>query len=457
MVNKWIFTVVYYRLFSTMPRARKSAEDKAETDVVSDICSSVMAAQTLSPASFWQLLAEYPHREAASIYWYRLEPVIDRTKTGKSATNIGIWPLDDIAADETRLVNEHGSGKYRARLSDANRPGRNKEVANSVITIRDAERPPVVDLREIVPEARENRSYIQGLRASRVPLPWEQEEKDMPQSVEGAAVQEMGALTRDLLEEVKQRHQAPQKDPFELMLDAKKVFDSAQPDNTGLVLKVAEMMTKANSSSGKTTELMFGLLTTLLTAQMKQTPATKSDLEQLKDLLGIANELRDSGSGGGGWSNVAAAIPAMFSGAAQVMGQVVALKQMAASGGVADVPHPAGAPVPAVVNRSTGDQQEMNIAKLMQLGERAIQAFRDGLSGEEFAAAVYILEPQLYEVLAGMGKSQIMGIMQSQPAVWAQLAPRQAEVETFIDEFLAYGQESPAEMGEPAAPPEQAA
>jgi len=440
-----------------MARPRKTTTATPETDVVEEICSSVMAVKTLKPETFWRLLAAYPHRENASVYWYRIEPVIDRTKTGSDVTNIGIWPLDDAPADEARLVNEHGSGKYRARAVDSNRPKGHYEFANAIITIRDPNRPPVVDLMEIVPEAKENRSYIQGLRAAGVALPWEQEETEiMPQSVEGAAVHEMGALTRELLDEVK--HRTPQKDPFELMLDGLRLFRSQQPDNSTLVLKVAEMMTKANAGSGKTTELMFGLISTLLTTNLKQQPVPKTDLEQFKDFLTLANELRGpGGGGGGGWADVAAAIPAMFSGAAQVMGHVVALKQMAAGGGVAGVSQPGGASVPAVVNPTTGDQQEMNIAKLMQLGERAIQAFNDGLSGEEFASAVCTLEPQLYDLLAGMGKSQIMGVMQSQPAVWAQLAPRQAEVEAFIDQFLAYGQEPPAETTETVAPPEPAA
>ena len=93
----------------------------------------------------------------------------------------------------------------------------------------------------------------------------------------------------------------------------------------------------------------------------------------------------------------------------------------------------------------------MTIAKLVDLGQKAFNAFTQGITGEEFASSVYMLEPELYQMLAGMGKDQMLTVLQAQPAIWAQVAPRAAEVEQFLDAFIAYGQE-PAAENEPEQP-----
>ena len=390
-------------------------------------------------------MREYPHRDAAMVYVYRLWPKIDRTQAGIDHSYIARWPLEkEDSVTERRLIDEFGSGTYHLHLTDKNRPKTLVRVASTKIDIDREDRPPVLNIEELV-NCEQNASYIQYCKSQGVKLPWESEEveDDTVQDPQGVAVRELASLTRQALERLES---ARSENPFQLALEAQKVF-GGQRDNLDQVLKVVEVLNAARGESSKAMELMFSSLTKMLELQMQQAAREKpkSDLEQLKELLAIANELRGPGGGDSGWAALASSLPATLSGLAQVIGQVATMKAMASG-----APAPAGPPVP--VASAAGGQtnaaenphqgEAMNVMKLVELGQKAVAAFERGEAGRDFADVVYGWDPQLYEFVAqNFSRAQLMGVLEQQPDIWQRVAPHRAEVEKFIDDFLAYGAE----------------
>jgi hypothetical protein len=77
-----------------------------------------------------------------------------------------------------------------------------------------------------------------------------------------------------------------------------------------------------------------------------------------------------------------------------------------------------------------------------QIGPCLLNALNQGCDGGAFAESLTTLYGGLaYEQIAALGKEGIIGALQSQPQFWPQLAPIQARVEQFVEEFLAVGLE----------------
>lgn len=427
-----------------MPRARKTPTEPG-ADLVAELCTGVHPQKdfTNAPDEFWRLCREYPHRAASMVYVWRLRPEIDRTLVGLKHSNIAKWPLDrDDAASESRLLDEHGSGLYQLRLNDSNRGQGRITVAMARIEIDRPDRPAVIPPGELV-NSEKNASFINWCRANGMTehLWWEREkEETMSNSAEGIAVQELSDITRELLSRDKDRPAA--KDPFELALQAQQVFGAGKGDAVGDLVKIMKLMNETRAESGATTQL---LMTALLDV-MKDRRNESSGLGQVKEILELVNVARESGGGGGDgspWASFFQGLPAAIAGISQIIGNVVALKTAAAAapGG--------GVPVP-FINQPTdtdggampqnGDEQ-VNLMGLVKIAHRALAAFMQGVSGDDFAHGVCMMEPELYNMLAGMGKEQMLQILQTQPGVWAQVEPRRAAVEEFLDAFIAYGDE----------------
>lgn len=381
-----------------------SSKTKKARDPVEEILSGTISpSKKLKPDNFWKVANEYPQPEAAAVYVYRLWPVIDRRAAGHRYNYIAVWPVGEAITEE-RLVNEHGSGTYQLKLTDSNRPKQLREVASATVTIKDPERPPVVDPAEVVPDARENQSYIQGLRAAGA---W----PDNGGEMSDVAVKELAELNRDLVEEIKK---GKEKDPIELAVKAAEAFRPKQ-DPLELGLRVAELV-KDRSNDSK-------LLEVILQNQAKLTEIVLSrgqgdDLERLERILSIAQRIQTSQPPGtSGWSAFLEGLPETVNGMAQLLGHVVQLR------GRAPTAAPPIAPVPV-------GGAEVN--KLTAIGTRAVEAFCRGVGGAEFGASLRLLEPELYEQLRSLGSEAIVGVLRGLPQLWRELAPREAEVTRWV-------------------------
>lgn len=80
--------------------------------------------------------------------------------------------------------------------------------------------------------------------------------------------------------------------------------------------------------------------------------------------------------------------------------------------------------------------------RILGLAQRALSAFKRGISGSAFADGLISIEDdgeELYQVVSTFGREQILALLRKSPA-WVELASREAEVAAWLDDFLAYGE-----------------
>jgi len=420
--------------------ATRTKASAADAELVEKICSSVMPAQQLQPENFWRLVKAYPHREAASIYVYRKWPVIDRVALGRPKY-LHIWELGAKPVTEERLKRECGSGKYWLSLVDGNRPRQMQQVARTVVEIDDPEFPPVVDPDELVWEDTANAGYVAGLKAKGV-----MENKP----TDGAAVQNLTALTRELVDRVLSK--------IESQPGEGAVVDTA--------IKLEQLVSQARNEGWKGTEALLGMLTKMIEVQMQQAQQKpQSSVTEMRDLLGLLKEVKEltgegGGAGGSALASFVSSLPASLGSFAQVLREI---REFRGGGlGVTGPPAPVKAqnPMPAPQGGSPAGSPgepparqttDGMLEKVTEIATRAVDAFQRGLPGDAFAAGLDSFYPGLYDQVAAAGKEGIMQALKSQPELWAQLEPREAEVERWVDEFLGWGQPEPEQRTERGA------
>jgi len=425
----------------------KSQPKPKAPDLVVEICTQVIPCQKLTPENFWRLCAEYPRREAASVYLYRLWPIIDRRLAGMRYKNIDKWVVDDKPINEERILGLHGSGRYRITFNDANRPRPLKQVAETVVTIDRSDRPPVIPIEELVREHPDNRSYVQGLRAAG-------ELKDESMNAEGKAVEQLAAMSRQLLAERAGKRDEllalklvellkPKKDPVELAMELQKLSEGRKDD---VLLKA----------------LLDGEIR-LTAALLKERGGRQGgELEAIDKILSIAGKLglapRNARSGTDWGAAVQGSLDRL---AAIVLGLPAVIRELRRGAGAGRAPAgeavlprelpilvqpvqpqaSAGTAEPAAAQPDEGEGQEDSdvptLEALAIVGRRAIEAYQAGKSGAEFGAALKLVEPQLYQQLQTMGKGGIMAALSMEPGIWDQIGSERAGVEAWLDSFFA--------------------
>lgn len=94
------------------------------------------------------------------------------------------------------------------------------------------------------------------------------------------------------------------------------------------------------------------------------------------------------------------------------------------------------------------------IQQLVAAGQAAIAAFSSGQSGDDFAEQFCQSSPAndaLYTDLLAMGRDEILGYVGMMPGAAEVVGPRRAEIEAWLDDFLAYGAADECESVPPAA------
>jgi len=419
-----------------MPKPKQDSQP----DLVQQICMEVIPSQKLTPENFFRLCAHYPRREAASVYLYRLWPIIDRRLGGQRYKNIDKFPVDEKPIDEERILALHGSGKYRLTFNDANRPRPLKQVAETALTLERADRPPVVVVQELILEHPDNRSYVQGLRAAG-------QLKDEPMNGEGrTAVEQLAAMTRQLMQErgVKREEALaiklvellkPSKDPLEMAVQLQKMSEGRKDDT---ILKS-----------------LIDAYTGLTAALIKERAETKgSELEAVDRILGVAGKLGmvpRAGRGGTDWGavikeslgNLFLGLPAAIRELrrmASTEGATIVARALPAAGETTAPPEPA--PNSAGEPEETEEEEDsetggVTFQEVTIVGQRAVEAYRAGKSGAEFGAALRMVQPELYQRLRSVGKAGILAGLSAAPEeISEQLESERQKVEAWLDSFF---------------------
>ncbi len=405
----------------------------------------------LKPDQFFAAIAAYKPADATCSYIYRRWPVIDKKLTGGEDA---VTYIDKVAGaiDRAYIVRTWGSGEYRIRFVDENAPRGQNEVCNAILTIEEQDAPPVLDTRELVLGHPQNAGYVEQLRLRGL-LPKPKEEVGVqPETAELARI--AGDVIRGGLQQRRSDPaEAAMSKSFDLLAEgAKRAIDLAgggknQADPVELFLRMREA-TKGDSdmirllldSQSKQFNLMLELM------KQQQRPPESSLEAQLASFERLSR-LFDKFSGRGSasspfWDALAGVLP----GALGLIGSIAASR----AGVPADQIAAAAAPA-MVPNPDSGGASPMLMLPpfvVNQVAAQILSSLASGVGGDDFAESLsQTYGEAIYDQVAARGKAEILKQLERATA-WPQLAARRAELEQFIDDFLAWGRpDDPAAAG----------
>ena len=439
----------------------------------------------LSPDRFWRIIAEWPELDGMLIYIYRRYPEIDRKLYNPKANlYIGLQKGKDAKIDEEWLLRVWGSGEYRLKFNDDNRPSGRKEVCTAVVTLNDPERPPVIEnMEELIIEAPNNRSFVNGLRA-RGELPASSSSTGEPMaSTSDPATSELAGVASEVIRQGLNTSQAPAgamaaiADIYRTASAEAVKLTAAQGRPVDPIEQAARL--KQLLGSGENTSLMNTLLQQMqrghemLISVMERraepavTPSLAGELETMEHLLTMVNRLggRRGGGDGGSWLDVlppladagarmfqsvaqirtgAAAAPATGAPAAPATGGPAA---PATGGPAAPVPTAAG---PVVISQpepapAAGSPSLAAPGAAAEMAGRVAAAIGKGVPGDQFAQSVdLIYGTAVYDQICSLGREPVLDLLRASVPESEAL-----KVQEFVNRFFDYGESTPEESEVP--------
>jgi len=468
---------------ATITGKKPAANTEPETD--KDVSSSTVPkppAKHFKPGHFSQFtdyLATIPEVEWShlTIYLYRVWPVIIRQKKDAAAPNY----IDKYGAPitEDNIRQRWGAGTYNLRLTDANKSKWGELcAANLQISDNWETCPPVLDPAELDEQHKDNQAYVTWARSKGLM-------STQPNPAAGGGDAAMYGLLRELVADLRTRK--PQNPSEEQALNRlMAMFEAANArsidmiaraqDPTAVVKMFSEMRGLMGGEAGGSNKIFELLLTqmfqqnTLLMKMLMEKPAAGApgglgDFTAMLDVLDRLNER--FGKRGGDASDS----PWLELGKYAVEKVPETMRELSNLVGAMRAPGPAGRPSPpatvqtlpatpapetaeagahGAVAQEAGDMSQVH-ALISQYGGMLLAAINRGQTGDDFAEKIDGLFPQAYDQMLAMGKSGIMDALRSHP-IWEHLAPLEAKLDTFIDQFLDYGAAEP-----PALPPDVSA
>jgi hypothetical protein len=389
----------------------------------------------MKPAQFWPAAKAYQPRSGLTYRLFRLWPVIDRELTGHEEHSIDV----QTEMDSSYVLRTHGSGDYKLFLHDANRPRGHSEVCYTILEINDPSWPPILDYDELVVGHKRNQGFIEGLKARGL---WPARPEGRHRGGEAGPYAEMASLAKAVLE------RAPRESPgMQQGLDlVKKGFEMVMerelkaPENAEASPLLLQLM-KQNH------EMVMALVRDRQTAPAA--PAAASPVETMNQLMELGERfasLRGEGPRAGPWSSAFASLPQILEASLGVFQTLLAMRGLPAAGhapaGELRQPKSVAAPDTAA-SVPTGAIPMMpgfDVSTIALIGQDAVAAFQIGVTGDSFAEAVERKYGEsVYVQVAALGKQAILAALQAYQQVWAQVQPRLAEIERFIDDFISYG------------------
>lgn len=459
----------------------------------------------IETAKWWETVSAVPETAWGryKVYLYRLWPKIDRKLSNPSnPNNIATF---EAPFDEGFLLRNHGSGKYELQLADLGRPENFRRVCRTVLDLQNADYPPVIELRELDLGYDGNRSYIAGLRMRGLlpgenvsqhtsgdvqavigvlrEVLQHIQKTSQPNSTEGQAIGKvidyMSTAYKATMENslASLKHDDPEK-------------------FTKFVAAIKDLQGTANQG-GSLRESLGTIKEIIALARPADQPSVLSQLKELKDLAGLGGpppnglgQVRDllgvmkeakelfgagigsegaAGPGGGKWEfwgevirQGAPALRDMVHEGVEAWRQWLWMKGGGQPGGwpaqpasqpvaatPAALPAPAAqsaaqaarsAPSPAGVSQPVG-QPDPRLQVLQQVAVPFMGFLTSGRQGDDFAGHVEDGWGALaYDQLASFGEEGLLEVLKTSP-LWPQLAPLEAKVRVFLQQFLAFGQQ----------------
>jgi hypothetical protein len=415
--------------------------------------------QKLRWPDFVRFCAEYPNSAGSATYVYRLEPRINRAQAGIFTKNI------DVAAEaltEDFVFATYGSGTYYLKFTDSNRPRGLHEVATCTAELWNPSIDPIIDPRELdLSEPKNGKwkaKYLSaGFTVEDVEIPIKKGSEQMIKiqrlAPPGTNADTAAASVERMAEKMVEQDKQASSSRDDLLRDLVRQVTSARagdPDSLDRAFKIAERLQPKADPAMQT---LIGKLADLALSGRESAAPARNHLQELRETAAFLKEM-----GFGGRSEpaapdtswIAAVVPFLPSLVGIVRQLLVVPAAGPQPGRVVDVQPQQTAPaaVPAEQNPNGGDMFGMpNLNAFVEVGQDALDAFDRGLSGAEFAHGLCCRRggEALYEGLAKLGKTMLLqmvnGAAGSVPGLAEKLAQHKRALETFIEEFLQYGEE----------------
>lgn len=303
--------------------------DKAAKELQDDYVLPLPPGKTLTWDAMqdWLRLLTPAMWSHVSCYLYRLKPKIRRQLRDKDAPSYIDCINEPFAMDY--IVNRHGGGKYQMQVTDTD--GKRENNANLLFKchfdINDNQYPPILDYLELELDARENKSYIDWLRAKGVlgsdgrPVQPQAAPPSTSPAISAKDILDilgfaqklttdqqaqfraqfapsdpLGKSIGDILLE-KMRQDDPGKDWDRMMAFMEKLH---KPDNTmGPIVALLQAQI-ANGQEQRKTDLEY--MRMVMEGQRREA-APRNQLAELRDMISIVKEIAGTGGGGkrSGW------------------------------------------------------------------------------------------------------------------------------------------------------------
>jgi hypothetical protein len=415
--------------------------------------------------TFYQTINKIPKADwgpRANIYLYRVEPVIDRTRSGDSKfINTYAEPVN-----EDRVMADYGSGKYKLILNFRKAGADTGDVLDSVyMDILNMKYPPKIPLGEWTDDPR-NKKWA-----------WAKEANGTPASA-APAVAPMDPLAAfgtfmDIQDRVQERMTpaAPPTPPAPVdpWAAAEKILNM-RSDNPMVEILKEQMKASAASAEAErdrafkaaesAREREFKLQEKLLEAKTAA-PASKSFIDQALELANNSDKLEPLkklagffGLGGGsesvgrpGKTTGMDIIDHLVSGPAgaqlaQGLGSVLmALPSMFQGNPANGAPHPPPVVLPPIA--APPPQPETPEQRIQRIGEAVTRQmlgefFMKNATGADFAASMHNFWPEDTVFLQSLGAENLVNRYRRYPQAWSVISYREADFIQFITEFCAW-------------------
>jgi hypothetical protein len=420
---------------------------KAATEAPFDFTRSL---QRLTPESFYGFVRQYPNHQGTQVYIYRVVPVIDRKQAGIENSYIDTLPgSPECPIDEEYLLRNHGSGKYHIKLSDSNKARGLTEVAKTTVEVYDPNVPPNLNPVELVVDAPGNQRFVQLYLAKG----WTVNEGKLTQPAEpDSAAGKLADTVRDLAGQVASRPPHAENNSELVGLLRELVQNRDRVDPMDRAFQIAERM-RPDSANAELVRTLGTLLVERANRPVDQ--ATANPITQLKETAELLKQFGwGAGDGGGSWIQAVQALPGILQYGAMMFRELRMMRTLEVQ--PADPkPTPAAAPAPRQAVPETAAQppataenpgepeQETDmplpgmpfglkdLQRLKEIGENAIDAFDRGVDGDDFAHALVCGSRD--------GEKTYGALFQMVPGLSEKLAPKRAQMEAWLDQFVSYG------------------
>lgn len=442
----------------------------------------------------WEYLESFSEAmwKHVDIYLYRAWPVINR-----DPFNIARFPTAELPRlTKEVLIKTFGSGDYKILATDVNKTvkGKGGKFFEAYFSYRVPDYPPVVVIEELDTNHKNNRNYVDKLRAEGK-LNSDGSLKMNQPVVAGGNDPALMALVTQLVKQISEAKNQVAKDPtvdalssmymktheqsMQLLKDQVKSDD---PDKlVKMLAALKEMMPKAESGNSmlEVVVKMQGDMARIqaegaksreeLMMKMFETMNAKKEEGGIKEQIETFQMMKEVfGNGGEGanstpkWWEVAIEQGAPIVGKAfDMMLAVMSIKNYEA--GLKKTGNPVNANptqqqqqvVQPVIEsgkvvempKQEETQQQTQFGQLLkQYGGLILNAINTGTSGDDFASSLEGMFGVLtYNQIAALGKDGIIAEMKGVPEFWDKVAGTPGVVEKFVDEFIEYGVEGEGE------------